>query len=147
MSNLISKRGYIDKLANNLTKITMIDFFNYIHINYYPEQDISFMQYLQNFLNNYTTKCEDDNYIYTIPVKTKIIIGGNQFSQNVYQLQNIKNVFNRIGNMDGIDTMVKNKVISKNDLTALKYITEVENLDTLQFRFEEIAEIEDEEVN
>jgi hypothetical protein len=36
---------YAMKLANSLTKITMEEFFKQIHSNFYPDQDISFMEY------------------------------------------------------------------------------------------------------
>jgi hypothetical protein len=36
---------YAMKLANSLTKITMEEFFKQVHSNFYPDQDISFMEY------------------------------------------------------------------------------------------------------
>ncbi len=38
-------KAYASKLANDLTKITLSDFFQSIHQQYYPDQDIFFMEY------------------------------------------------------------------------------------------------------
>ena len=38
-------KTYTTQLANDLTKITMTEFFNNIHSRFYPNQDISFMEY------------------------------------------------------------------------------------------------------
>ena len=40
-----SAKTYATQLANDLTKITMTEFFNNIHSRFYPNQDISFIEY------------------------------------------------------------------------------------------------------
>ncbi len=42
---MLSPIKYATKLATDLTKITMTDFFKSIHLQFYPDQDISFMEY------------------------------------------------------------------------------------------------------
>ncbi len=42
---MLSPSEYATKLANDLTKITMTDFFKAVHSQFYPDQDISFMEY------------------------------------------------------------------------------------------------------
>lgn len=42
---LTNAKTYAMKQAEELNKITMIEFFNYIHSTYYSDQDISFMEY------------------------------------------------------------------------------------------------------
>jgi hypothetical protein len=51
MSTLVSKQEYIEELAINLINMSMTDFFKYIHTNYYPNQDISFMEYFLELTN------------------------------------------------------------------------------------------------
>jgi hypothetical protein len=54
MSDTLAKRihdEYITKLADNLTNITIDEFFKYIHINYYPEHAVSFMEYFLELTN------------------------------------------------------------------------------------------------
>ena len=45
MLKRLSAKNYSTQLANDLTKITMTEFFNNIHSRFYPNQDISFMEY------------------------------------------------------------------------------------------------------
>ena len=40
-----ASKNYSTQLASDLTKITMTEFFNNIHSRFYPNQDISFMEY------------------------------------------------------------------------------------------------------
>ena len=40
-----ASKTYATQLANDLTKITMTDFFKNIHSQFYPDQDITFMEY------------------------------------------------------------------------------------------------------
>ena len=45
-------KTYALEQANNLMKHSMEDFFKYIHANFYPEQDISFMEYFLKLTEN-----------------------------------------------------------------------------------------------
>ena len=47
---------YAIEQAEKLNKLTMIEFFNYIHSTYYPNQDISFMEYFLE-LTQYEGEC------------------------------------------------------------------------------------------
>ena len=47
---------YAIEQAEKLNKITMIEFFTYIHATFYPNQDISFMEYFLE-LTQYEGEC------------------------------------------------------------------------------------------
>ena len=52
-------KTYATQLANDLTKITLNDFFKNVHAEFYPEQDISFMEYFLEL-----TEHEDEFYVH-----------------------------------------------------------------------------------
>ena len=52
-------KTYATQLANDLTKITMTDFFKNVHSQFYPDQDISFMEYFLEL-----TEHEDEFYVH-----------------------------------------------------------------------------------
>ncbi len=54
---MLSPSEYAAKLASNLTKITMTDFFKSIHLQFYKDQDISFMEYFLEL-------CDHENEFY-----------------------------------------------------------------------------------
>ncbi len=54
---MLSPNEYATKLATDLTRITMTEFFKSIHLQFYPDQDISFMEYFLEL-------CEHDGEFY-----------------------------------------------------------------------------------
>ncbi len=60
MSTKIEKiQEYINNNVNNLIKLDMLEFFNYIHINYYNELDITFMKYFLSLCGKEHEFCVD----------------------------------------------------------------------------------------
>ena len=56
---MLSTKEFATKLANDHTKITMIEFFQSIHAQFYSDQDISFMNYFLEL-----TEHEDEFYVH-----------------------------------------------------------------------------------
>ena len=52
-------KTYATQLANDLTKINLTDFFTSVHAQFYPDQDISFMEYFLEL-----TEHEDEFYVH-----------------------------------------------------------------------------------
>jgi hypothetical protein len=91
MSAIEKAEQIVNGLADSLTKITLFDFFKKIHVECYPNEDISFMEYFLEI-------CEKDNQF--VINHSKLIEYGIMISNDSSK---VKKKLDRLGMLEGED--------------------------------------------
>ena len=109
MSKVVQIKAYNANLVETLTKIDNNDYFKYIHNNFYPEQDVSFMNYFLELINSDDEFCVDHNKLQDYCVL------------NSSQSCDIKRCLNQYNLFDNVNYLVRN-VADQSELSrGIKY--------------------------
>ena len=96
MSKVTQIKAYNADLAERLIKIDTNDYFKYIHDNFYPNQDVSFMDYFLELINSDDAFCVDHSKLNDY----KVI--------NTKQSSDIKVCLNQYNLVEGEDYLLRN---------------------------------------